>query len=168
MFILNVQCFLADDCNGHMQTPHKFWCLGSKNVNISQQELCTWYLASFLHCKLFLLPGLWNGPILIPAGLCFQDTWGMRAPVLLWLKKNASLKSVSVSANPTTQSKFFTSGWMDNMKWTFCSFKLFTFGTYTEFKDEGRKKKKGLMFVDNVNKHILHFLKNTPKHVKWR
>lgn len=63
-------------------------------------------------------------------------------------KTNARLKSVSISANPTTQSKFFTGGWMDNMKRTFRSFKLFTFGTYSEFKGEGIKKR--LMLADSM------------------
>lgn len=77
------------------------------------------------------------------------------------VKKNASLESVCISANPTTQSKFFTSGWMDNMKWTFCSFKLFTFGTYSEFKDEGKEEKNRLMLEDYVNKHT--FPQKNPK-----
>lgn len=52
---------------------------------------------------------------------------------------------------------------MDNMKRTFRSFKLFTFGTYSEFKGEGKKREEINARRLNVNNRMLLFLK---KHAK--
>lgn len=123
---VNVQCFLANDCNGHMQTPHKFWCLSSKKCQSHSKTYIhgIWHPSCTGYCSWVMK---WSHPHL-QLNFIFRtpEGWG---PLFCSGEKKHYLKSVSISANPTAQSKFFTGGWMDDMKWTFCSFKLFTFGT---------------------------------------
>ena len=100
-----------------------------KNVNFSQQELCTWFWhpSCTANCSFYLGYGM--VPSSSQLDFIFRTFEGWGHLFCSGLKKKIILKSVSISANPTTQSKFFTGRWMDNMKWTFGSFKLFTFGT---------------------------------------
>lgn len=133
-----------------------------KNVNFSQQELCTWFWhpSCTANCSFYLCYGMVPSPSQLDFIFRTFEGWGHL--FCSGLKKKIILKSVSISANPTTQSKFFTGRWMDNMKWTFGSFKLFTFGTYSEYMGEG--KRGGGQCLQTQRKQTY----DLQKHIKWK
>lgn len=120
----------ANDGDGHMQTPHKFDVLVQKKINQNNKE--TFYSKNYVHGIIWHPSCTVNGSFMdvkmVPSlswaeFKLYHIRLGDEGNFFLCRQKNLSvLKSVSISAHSTTQSKLFSSGWVNNMEWTFSSF----------------------------------------------